>query len=70
MLILKERVKVKFKDGEEAFFKRYEAADVKIIKDAQINESYNQDINKEELAELEKLEKLAQNDAKNEDDDI
>lgn len=65
---LKERVKVKFKDGEEAFFKRYEAADVKVIKDVQTSENYNQEINKEELAELEKLEKLAQNDAKNEDD--
>ena len=66
---LKERVKVKFKDGDEAFFKRFDAADVKVIKDVQTNDSY-QDINKEELAELEAMEKLAQSDAKNEEEDI
>ena len=29
---LKERIKVKFKDGEETFFKRYDLKDVKVIK--------------------------------------
>ena len=31
--ILKERVKVKFKDGDESFFKRYDLPDITIIKD-------------------------------------
>ena len=67
---LKERVKVKLKDGEETFFKRYEASEIKIIKDAQNDDSIEQDIDKEDLKELEQLEKLAQTDAKNEEEDI
>ncbi len=67
---LRERVKVKFKDGDEAFFKRYEAGEIKVIKDAQSEEKFEEEIDKEELKELEKIEKLGQTDAKNEEDDI
>lgn len=67
---LKERVKVKFNDGEETFFKRYEASDVKVIKDVQTPGNDDTNLNKEELEELKKLEKLAQNDKKNEEDDM
>lgn len=65
---LKERVKVKLKDGEEAFFKRYDAKDVKVIRDVQRKYDEEQDLNAEDLAELEALEKLEQTDVKNEDD--
>ena len=56
---LKERVKVKIKDNEqdEYFYKRYDAKDVKVIRDA-ISQVVNQEEieNKKELEELEKLE--------------
>ena len=32
---LKETINVKFKDGEDTFFKKYEANDVKVIKDVE-----------------------------------
>ena len=55
---LKERVRVKIKDpeGDGYFYKRYDAKDVKVIKDA-----IAEKIDKEELEhkkELEELEKL------------
>ena len=57
---LKERVKVKIKDneGEGYFYKRYDAKDITIIKDA-IAEKIDQEEleHKKELEELEKLEK-------------
>ena len=59
---LKERVKVKFKDGEGHFYKKYNAQDIKIIKD-----SVKENIDKEELEhqkELEELEKLEEEDIK------
>ena len=65
---LKEIVKVKFKDGDEYFYKRYDAKDVEIIKDVQESEDNNQDIDKEELEELEELEKLGQSDLNNQED--
>lgn len=59
---LKEIVKVKFKDGEDTFFKKYDAKDIKIIK----NVEKKQDIeDTEELAELKKLEELDKKDKKN-----
>ena len=54
---LKERIKVKFKDGEESFFKRYDAKDVKVIKNIGKRVETEPD-NEEDLKELEKLEKL------------
>ena len=56
---LKERVRVKIKDNEEGYFyKRYDAKDIKVIKDA-VAEQINQEEleHKKELEELEKLEK-------------
>lgn len=56
---LKERIKVKFKDGEGYFYKRYDAKDVKIIKDSAREVQDEEELkNKKELEELEKLEKL------------
>lgn len=56
---LKEIIKVKFKDGDETFFKKYNAKDVKVIKDVE-NKEDNDDKNasKEDLEELVKMEEL------------
>ena len=65
--ILKEVVKVKIKEGEDYCYKKFEAKDIKVIKDSKhniIDEEENQ--NFKELQELEKLEKL---DQKNKSDD-
>ena len=62
---LKETIKVKLKDGEDTFFKKYEAKDVKIIKNIG-KEQEDLDIeNPEDLKELQKLEKLEELDKKN-----
>ena len=56
--ILKEQLRVKFKNDEGNTYKKYNAKDVKVIKDStkeQVNEEELQ--NKKELDELEKLEK-------------
>ena len=55
---LKEKIRVKLKDGEGYFYKKYEAADVKIVKSAnkEVIGSEEQE-NKKELEELEKLQK-------------
>lgn len=55
---LKEIIKVKFRDGDETFFKKYNAKDVKIIKNIEEEEEDNSDIDKEELEELKKMEEL------------
>ncbi len=60
---LKERVKVKFKDGEGFFYKKYDNKDIKIIKDVA-----RENIDKEEIEhkkELEELEELEKEDKKN-----
>ena len=62
---LKETIKVKFKDGEDVFFKKYEAKDVKIIKNIGKEQDELELENAEDLKELEKLEKLEQLDKKN-----
>ena len=62
---LKEIIKVKFKDGEDTFYKKYNAKDVKIIKNVEINDEKIDVENPEDLKELEKLEKLEQQDSKN-----
>ena len=56
---LKEIVRVKLKDGEETFYKKYPASEVKIIKNIgkeQVDPEEKQHL--KELQELEKLEKL------------
>lgn len=62
---LKESIKVKFKDGDDTFFKKYEAKDVKIIKDVEKDDDSLEVENPEDLKELEKLEKLEELDKKN-----
>ena len=62
---LKETIKVKFKDGEDTFFKKYEANDVKVIKDVEKEQEDLEVENPEDLKELQKLEKLEQLDKKN-----
>ena len=63
---LVEKVKVKFKDGDEVFYKKYDAKDISIIKDAEKEEIEVE--NEEELAELEKLEKLEKQDIQDEEE--
>ena len=48
---LKERIKVKFKDGDGFFYKKYDAKDIKVIKDVVEQE---EEVNEEE--ELKKIE--------------
>ncbi len=55
---LKERVKVKIKDGDGYLYKRYDAKDIKVIKDATTEVVNEEELeNKKELEELERLEK-------------
>ena len=57
--ILKGRIRVKLKDGDEYFYKKYDAKDIKIIKDAVTQNIDEEEIeHQKELEELEKLEKL------------
>ena len=66
--ILKEQVKIKFKDGDEFYYKKYPASEVKIIKNISSKKVDPEEIeNMKELQELEKLEKM---DEKNNDDNI
>lgn len=62
---LKEIIKVKFKDGEDTFFKKYKADDIKIIKNVETNDEKIDVEDPEDLKELEELEKLEQLDSKN-----
>ena len=61
---LKEIIKVKFKDGEDTFYKKYDSKDVKIIKNEEEDDDLNID-DPEELKELQELEKLEQQDSEN-----
>lgn len=65
---LKEIIRVKFKDGEDNFYKKYKASDIKIIKNIGKEEINPEE--KEHLKELEELEKLEKMDkqASNNDD--
>ncbi len=65
---LKERVRVKFKNEEGYSYKRYDAKDVKVIKDV---ETESEQIDEEELEhkqELEELENLEREDIKEEEE--
>ncbi len=65
---LKERVKVKFKteDGESYTYKRYDAKDIKVIKDVAKERIDEEELeNKKELEELEKLEKEDEKNSEN-----
>ena len=63
--ILKEIIKVKFKDGDDNFFKKYDSKDVKIIKDVEKEDNSLDVENPEDLKKLEELEKLEKLDEKN-----
>lgn len=70
---LKEIVKVKFKDDEgETFYKKYNAADLKVIQDNASSEEVVDEEEKENIAELQKLEELDKQDieTQNEEDEI
>lgn len=54
--ILNEKLRVKFKDKEGFYYKKYDASAVKVIKDVEDNNSLN--IDKESLKELNELERL------------
>lgn len=65
---LKERVKVKFKteDGDGYTYKRYDAKDIKVIKDIAKERTDEEELkNKKELEELEKLEKEDEKNSEN-----
>ncbi len=56
---LKEIIRVRFKDGEDTFYKKYPASEVKIIKNISREEIDPEEReHQKELEELEKLEKL------------
>lgn len=67
---LKERIRVKFKDTDDIFFKKYDAKDVIVIKDAETNDDISEEDleNVEDLKELQELEKLDKNESKSNDD--
>lgn len=55
---LKERVRVKIKDGDDYIYRRYDAKDVKVIKDEEKERLDQEEIeHQKELEELEELEK-------------
>ena len=57
--ILKERVRVKIKDGDGYLYKKYDVKDISVIKDAekeQMDEEEKE--HQKELEELEELEKI------------
>ena len=64
--ILKEKIRVKFKDKEGSFYKKYDVKDITIIKDGVKDEEIDvQD--KEELKELQELEHLQEEENKKRD---
>ena len=67
---LKEVVRVKFSDGDESYFKKYNAKDIVVVKDAIENDDNYIVENQEDLDELKKLEKLEEADKDNNQDDI
>ena len=66
---LKEVIRVKYKDGDETFFKKHNVKDIVVIKDALEDDRILAD-NEEDLEELKKLEKLEKSDKKNQTDEI
>ena len=67
---LKEKIRVKFKENEDTFYRKYDAKDVTVIKDATINDDIGrQDVeNEADLKELQELEKLERAENKNSQD--
>ena len=67
--VLKEKIRVKFKDKEGFYYKKLEVKDLKIIKDVEDKDDI-EGVDKEELKELRKLEKLEEEDKKNQAQDM
>lgn len=67
---LKEKVRVKYQDGEDIFFRKYDAKDILVIKDVEEDDDDLDVDNLEDLEELKKLEKLEKTDEKNNSNDI
>ena len=66
---LREIIRVKFKDGEDTFYKKYPPSEVKIIKNiGKENIDPEQKEHAKELEELEKLQKLDKETINNEED--
>ena len=65
---LKEKIRVKFKDKDGFFYKKYSANEIEIVKDVEENNNLNLD--KESLKELKELERLEKMDEKDNQDDI
>lgn len=65
---LKEIIRVRFKDGDETFYKKYPASEVKIIKNIEREEENPEE--KEHYNELQELEKLEKLDNENKNDNI
>jgi len=66
--ILKEQLRVKFKDGEGFYYKKYNANDVKVLRDGPNNKVDEEE--KAHLQELKELEKLEKMDSKNKVEEI
>ena len=64
---LKEIIRVKLKDGDETFYKKFNAKDVTLIKSPENEEEDPEE--KEHLKELQELEKLEKMDTQNKTDD-
>ena len=64
--VLRELLKVKFKDEEgNNYFKKFNAGEIKVIKDSKKAIKDDEEIDPEELKELEKIEQLDKYDKKN-----
>ena len=66
---LKEKLRVKLKDGDEIFFRKYDLKEIEVIKDVEEDVNDIEVDNIEDLKELEKLEKLEELDSKKESED-
>ncbi len=66
--VLKEVLKVKIKDGDDYTYKKFDAKDVKVIKESKNNNVIDEE-EKENLKELQKLEKLEKMDQRNKSND-
>lgn len=68
--VLKEVLKVKIKDGDDYTYRKFDAKDVKVIKDSKNNNLIDEEEkqNLKELQELEKLEKMDQKNKSNDDE--
>lgn len=62
---LKEVIRVKYEDGEDTFFKKHNAKDVVVIKDAVVDDDKLEVESEEDLEELKELENLEKADKKN-----